>query len=94
MKRVYGRTNKSKTFAKQISLHVQQQQRLHEMQCKIDLEDENQSKRPMPAHDGAELLPYTDPRDHHHISASTCTKTYLNAWLHDNSGDVACMVRQ
>ncbi len=36
--------NKSKTFAKQISLHIQQQQHLCEMQCKIDLEDENQSK--------------------------------------------------
>ncbi|SJL10860.1 uncharacterized protein ARMOST_14255 [Armillaria ostoyae] len=91
VKQFYGCMNKSKTFTKQISLHVQRQQHLHEMQRKIDLEDESQSKRPMPAHNGAESLPYTDPRDHHHISASTCTKTYLNAWLCENSGDVACM---
>ncbi|PBK70762.1 hypothetical protein ARMSODRAFT_1083781 [Armillaria solidipes] len=51
VKRFYGRTNKSKTFAKQISLHVQRQQHL----------------------------------------SSTRTKTYLNAWLRENSGDVACM---
>ncbi|KAK0452774.1 uncharacterized protein EV420DRAFT_1700868 [Desarmillaria tabescens] len=73
VKRFYGRTNKNKTFAKQISHH-----------------DQKHRSRPMPARDGSEVLPYTDPSHHHHISPSTSSKIYLAPWLHENGSDIAC----
>ncbi|KAK0243613.1 hypothetical protein EDD85DRAFT_918032 [Armillaria nabsnona] len=90
VKHFYGRTNKNKTFTKQISLHVQHQEHLREMQQKINLKDQKHQSRPMPARDGSEVLPYTDPSHHHHISPSTSSKIYLAPWLHENDSDIAC----
>ncbi|KAK0207344.1 hypothetical protein IW262DRAFT_1469585 [Armillaria fumosa] len=86
----YRWTNKNKTFAKQISLHVQCQECLQEMQQKIDLNDKKHQSRPMPAKDHSKLLPYTDPSHHHHISPSTSSKIYLAPWLHENDSNIAC----
>jgi hypothetical protein len=100
VKRYFGRTNKNR-YAHQISKHERRERLLRGIKRKEQKGKEKASgeksttgtKNPSLAFVDHNPLPFTSPKDHHHISESKRHHSHVPNWLGENSGDPAIEVR-
>ncbi|KAJ7649427.1 hypothetical protein DFH06DRAFT_1282942 [Mycena polygramma] len=103
VKRFYARTNKNKavrqmtqlerreTTAVRIAIRgqVNAQRHVAKKSSKTGASTPKKKAQPYVSFAESESLPYTTPKDHHHISPSTNLSFHLSSWLNTNRDDPA-----
>jgi hypothetical protein len=94
VKRFYARTNKNK-YARQCA-RIERRQRILRNQWKKAAKGKekevNDEGRPSLGFKDAETLPFTSPREHHHISESNRYREVIPRWLGTLTQDPATRV--
>lgn len=96
VKRFYARTNKGRTFERQIARHQRRERLLRNIAKRAEKAKETGQDRPsthpaVPLHE-SDPLPPTLPEQHTHISNTKRLRLNLFQWLDDNENDAALEV--